>query len=440
MPESYERGDDNTATESSIVSRRLLSPYWTRIFTFVLPIAGLIIGGVIYLAASWSLWAALEFTVAILAVLVAFLVLSAIYDRTIANGRFTWMRLARKPSIAMHRGDSATAERAYQGAIERARKFSPNDKRRGVMLCELARFAQHQGRHQEALALFDESVNILAHIPKWDIICLIHRANALLSYSHCYGEIRDFESSQRILERLSDMVFVAERADELVIVRAVDPILRSFEAILRWSIAYLLMETGELASASRHLDEAAAVMESLPRRYQQHYCDSHRRAVAYLEILSGNFLAAEEQLVNVHDSTNPSTQAVRAKLHLKRLEYAEAEKSLRLFQKNQTMLGNLHRPGLLETTLDLADALFHQSKNDDAFASFEEARAIVADFALPADGAWRKALATWLQRAKDLGRTELAASLEQELAKASATPVQAITILDKFRIRPRAAE
>jgi hypothetical protein len=102
-------------------------------------------------------------------------------------------------------------------------------------------------------------------------------------------------------------------------------------------------------------------------------------------------------------------------------------------------IGTSNRPLLLDTRIDLAEALFGQAKHDEAFASFAEARSIVADFALPADHAWRKALATWLQRAKDLGRTELAAALEKELAQVSATPMQAITILEKFRIQPPAS-
>ncbi len=79
-------------------------------------------------------------------------------------------------------------------------------------------------------------------------------------------------------------------------------------------------------------------------------------------------------------------------------------------------------------------ALFGQAKHDEAFVAFQEARSIVADFALPPDDAWRNALTTWLQRAKDLGRTELVAPLESELAQASGAPNQAITILEKLRI------
>jgi hypothetical protein len=90
--------------------------------------------------------------------------------------------------------------------------------------------------------------------------------------------------------------------------------------------------------------------------------------------------------------------------------------------------------------MHLAEALFGQSKLDDAFAALQEARSIVADFALPGDAAWRKTLETWLQRARELGKAEVAASLDAELQKMPAAAEQRVTILEKFRIRPRIAE
>ena len=175
---------------------------------------------------------------------------------------------------------------------------------------------------------------------------------------------------------------------------------------------------------------------------------SHNRMVAGCRSFSGwldyrTFIAvAYQSLVlpgpTADDPDRADFLRARAMISLSRAESDHAERLLRRSLDSKNAVGTLRRPEFFGETLLLAEALFGQGKHGDAFASFEEARSIVADFALPADYAWRKALEIWLKRAKDLGRTELAASLESEIAQASATPVQAITILEKFRIHPKA--
>ncbi len=154
---------------------------------------------------------------------------------------------------------------------------------------------------------------------------------------------------------------------------------------------------------------------------------------------AANYEEAVSELNHVTDLERTELLRARAAISLARGDFQHAEQMARRFLGAADLAGARRRPLFFWAHLSLADSLFGQAKHDDAFASFEEARAIVADFALPADDAWRKALATWLQRAKELGRSELAASIEKELAQVSATPMQAITILEKFRIQPPAS-
>ena len=93
----------------------------------------------------------------------------------------------------------------------------------------------------------------------------------------------------------------------------------------------------------------------------------------------------------------------------------------------------MHRPDLIDQVLELAESLFGQGKHDEAFNSLQEAQAITSDFGLPATAAWRKALAIWLQRAQQLGRTAEILRLETDLHKMSETPEQAITISTRLR-------
>ena len=62
------------------------------------------------------------------------------------------------------------------------------------------------------------------------------------------------------------------------------------------------------------------------------------------------------------------------------------------------------------------------------------------NFELPPEPDWRKALEGWRQRAQELGRTDVVASLDADLQKMPATLETAITISDRLRIRPRSTE
>jgi tetratricopeptide (TPR) repeat protein len=359
------------------------------------------------------------------------------------QGFFTWMRLARQPAQAMQRGNPEAAERAYQSALARAKRFGPLDRRRGLMLADLAGYLVLQGRRQEARALAEESLRILAQHPRED---RDHYFLAIQNLSLFLIAAKEYEAAQRLLDRGMDAILILKkpadansggpgawaRSSELV---ALD----SWNFVFQTVLAYLLIEADELSQAEHRLGEIDRIFSEFNARWQTAYHDSCFLIRAHWHCAVGQFEEAERWCAQTQLGPADSFFArVRAAIDLARKDYLGAEHILRDHLDMQGRVGTRHRQDLLPHTLALADALFGQAKHDDAFASFEEARSIVADFALPADNAWRKALATWLQRAKDLGRTELAASLEKELAQVSATPIQAITILEKFRIQPPA--
>lgn len=358
------------------------------------------------------------------------------------QGAFTWMRLARRPVKAMLRGDLAAAEQAYRSALARANRFDPQDSRRARMQWELIGYLISQGRWQEARALAEECVAILSLHPSEN------RDNYLLAVQHFSVFLvasKDYQSAQRLLDEGMEAILMLKKpggeGGGKAAGAAGGPALEGWDFALQSVLAYLLIEAGDLGHAECRLREVEAAYSRFDARGKNSYQDSLFLLRAHWHCAAGQGERAKHWCDQARVGTSDIFDVrVRAQVEFRRQNYVGAEQMLRDHLEMQGRLGTARRPDLLPHRVTLADALFHQSKHDDAFASFEEARAIVADFALPADDAWRKALATWLQRAKDLGRTELATSLEKELAQASATRVQAITILDKFRIRPRAAE
>ncbi len=86
--------------------------------------------------------------------------------------------------------------------------------------------------------------------------------------------------------------------------------------------------------------------------------------------------------------------------------------------------------------LELAECLFGQGKHEEAFTAVHEARLIVAEFALPADAVWRRAMHAWLGRAQELGRPDAATWLAAEVQRLADVPDQRITASERLRIRP----
>ncbi|MBI3821958.1 MAG: tetratricopeptide repeat protein [Planctomycetes bacterium] len=363
-----------------------------------------------------------------------YLVAGVAWVVVVKRGAFTWMPLALKPSKLRALGDPLAAEAAFAAALERARRFADLDHRRGLMLCELAMYVKLQGRMTEALALYEESTAILAHnqaTQPFDYFVVLN------NYGICFIHLKDYERAQRILEQAIDLSLTARKreAGASFIMRLQQVQLLQF--VLHLNLAFLLMEMNELAEAELQLREADALAPMLSKRTYTGWHDHYHVVCAHWESQMGKHAAAEAELADVRNQDYPPCLRERARLHLARREFIQAEQLLRKYQEAESKKGTLHIPDKLKPTLEFADSMFGQKKVDDAFAALQEARAIVADFKIPADGEWRAVLTTWLQRAKDAGRPDLARSLEDEIARIPVTTPTAVTILEKIRARQR---
>jgi tetratricopeptide (TPR) repeat protein len=353
----------------------------------------------------------------------------------VRRGIFTWMRLARQPSLAMTRGDAAAAERTYQKALERAGRFPAQDHRRGLMLFELAGYAKNQGRYPEAKRLFAECVEILGQHQR---LAPMDYFVSLNNYAVYFIHLRDRAAAQVILEKVLDLTLMTKRgSDDKIVVLPYQ--IQEIEMLLHLNLVFLFIEMCELAEAQHHLQEADSIVVGLKKRSRAKFHDQHIAMRAHWKYASGKFADAGSEVEKAHNPDYAACLRVRAKLHLIRQEFSEAEQVLGKYFDQEKKKGPLHRPELRDQTLDLAECLFGQGKHEPAFLALQEARAIVADFALPLDAGWRKTLEAWLQRARELGKADAIAALDAELQKIPAKATQAVTILEKFRIHPQTA-
>jgi tetratricopeptide (TPR) repeat protein len=340
-----------------------------------------------------------------------------------------WAYLAVAPGHAMARGQPERAERAYQKAIAHANRFGPGDRRRGFMLSHLATFLATQGRREEARRLHEETVKILAAhhqtMPGEHI-------TALANYAYFLTASGDYGAAIAILEKALDLLPSGKKADVAGKHRFDTD---SWEFVVQLNLAQAFLAMSESEQADAHLDRANHLFAKMDRPSQKSWNDALLRMHCLCLCNSGEHVEAAEQLLRIRYPNDPTLKPLWAKIHISRSEFAAAEKLLRELIPSEPRFGRSDIPEYLDPRLDLAEALFGQGKRDEAFATFKETRRIVAQFAIPADAQWRKALATWMPRAKELGRDDVAAALEAELAAANAATDQAITTLEKFRVR-----
>ena len=350
----------------------------------------------------------------------------------VKRGALTWMRLARKPARLYARGDAEGADRACADALARARRFEPDDHRRGMMLCEIAQYVKNQGRYPEAIALYEESVDILsrslAHQPMDYFV-------ALNNYAICFIHLKDYEAAQGILEKVVDLSLATRKRGHGGISMQARQI-ESIEFVLHMNLAFLLIEMRELDEAQLHLEESDAILPTLPRGVRRAFQDHHCAIWTLWLYSAGQFAEAEAELAKASDPNYPACLRLRSRLLLVRQDFAGAEAALRQHQDGEKKKGTLHRPEFLEHILDLAECQYGQGQLDAAFGSLEEAHRLMRDFDLPRDAVWMRAVHTWLNRARQHGQHELAQALQAEIDSESKEPSsRAIKVLDKVRVR-----
>jgi len=349
----------------------------------------------------------------------------------VRRGILTWGRLARAPARALARGDRAEAERALSAALERARRFSPHDRRRGLMLLELATYVKNQGRYADAKAFFEECVDIMAR--RWQANSMDYFV-ALHNYAVYLIDICDFMAAQNTMEKVLDLALLWKKGPGGEDA-GIEDYVRVVESCLHLNLVFLFVRMDALEEAADHLEEADALVPKLSKRQRTVLGDHHRGMRALLAHAEGRYADAADALRAVTNRDSPQYLHIRARLHLVAGEYSEAEQDLRKLFDLEGKIGSAHRPDLRDHVVELAESLFGQGKVDDAFATLQEARSIVADFALPVDASWRNALTRWRQRAEELGQTDTLASLEADLQQLPTALEQGITISTRLRVR-----
>jgi tetratricopeptide (TPR) repeat protein len=337
--------------------------------------------------------------------------------------RFVATPSASGPAKAMARGDAVDAEREFAKALDRARRLSLSNPRRGWMLLELADYSARQGRFAEAKALFEEAAELGASLKHKQPALYLSALNNLAS---CLIGIRGYAAAQRTLEQLLDLT--------LLVKKSTGPAAAQFiELILHLNLVVLFIGMEELDEAEKHGKEAYAIFTALPDEDQAGVGDFFHVTCARLMLTQGNLAVAASEVDKLRNRQLWVSSPIRAKVLLAQRNYSEAEAVLRMHATLQRKQGPLHHPHMVDPMLDLGEGLFHQGKRDEAFAALEETRTIVADFALAPGPAWQRALSTWLDRARHLGMASVAASLEADLHKMPPKLEQGITILARLR-------
>src|SRR6516162_1168496 len=242
----------------------------------------------------------------------------------VRRGILTWGRLARAPARALARGDRAEAERALSAALERARRFSPHDHRRGLMLLELASYVKNQGRYPDAKALFEECIDILDR--RWQSNPMGYFI-ALNNYAVYLIDVCDFMAAQNTLEKVLDLALFWKKGPGAQSV-ATENSVRLAETCFHLNLVFLFVRMDAPAEARDHLEEADAIVPKLTRQQEATLGDYHRAVAALLLYAEGRFADAAGRLRDVKNQEHLLALHVRAKLHLVAREFSQAEQVL----------------------------------------------------------------------------------------------------------------
>jgi tetratricopeptide (TPR) repeat protein len=390
-----------------------------------------LIAFVFYYLFSWTDWNFLWILAILPGAALLYFAIWATWNLVIRRGIFTWMRLAKEPARLYALGDTDGAERAFQRALERARRFAPADRRRGFMLIQLAMYVKLQGRYAESKPLFEESVEILANHQYRDSMEYFITLN---NYAIYHIHLRNHAEALRMTETAIAQILLAGKQAESEYQRA---LLKPVEFLLHMNLVFLCLEMGEPAEAQQQLAIADELFAELPRHSKKIWHDHFVSVRALVYCAAGMFADAEDELASARDPAYYACHRARSRLQLIRREFAAAEASLRKFFEEERKRGPLHRPEFRDANVHLAEALYGQGRHEEAFAALREALRLVADFELPSDDAWRQTLAPWLQRAREQGKEDVRAALEAELLRTSTSAEEHVKIIERLRVPPR---
>jgi len=352
----------------------------------------------------------------------------------VRRGVLTWMPLAHKPLTLLEEGAAAAADCAFETALSRAKQFDAHDHRRGLMLIVLAGYLEKRGRAKEAGSLFAESIAILErHAHKHPMDYFVALNNFAVSLIH----LKDFAAAQPILERVLDMTLAAKRGPKNVFPRAAPAQLRAIDFVLHYNLTLVFIAFDELAEARARLHEAEELFPTLNKANQGALHDPLYGLRARWNLDAGNIDESRSDCERLQDPSGRIALRMRAKLHLRQQEHAEAEVLLQEFRDRLRNTGMLRHPDHVEPLMDLAECQYHLGDRDVAFTTLDEARGLAAEFALPSNAKWKSRLHPWLERAKEIGNTTAVRNLDAELRVPPTSTEQSIMILDKFRIHRR---
>ncbi len=346
-------------------------------------------------------------------------------------------RWAQRPAILFAAGEEEKAEEAFREALQQADRFAAGDRRRAVMYYTLAHYAANQGRRDEAEDLFQKSIEILGKIRGKEPGAYF----TLNEYAHFLTTGKRYEHAQSILETALDMATpIAHKVVGGAAAQFEKIDFLTIDFLTHDNLASLLLAIKEPDLASWYLQYMEAALASMWKNERDKYQGRALVTKCLLLLQGGQHVEARSLIEKAEGVASPLLDYVQTKVALAFQEWEAADEHSGKHLAQARKSGPLHRPELLDSILDAAECKLALDDQEEAMNLLAEARSIVVDFALPTDAQWVKSLETWLQRAKDLGRNEVAQSLAAELAQAAAKPCQAITILEKFRVHKQGAD
>jgi tetratricopeptide (TPR) repeat protein len=356
----------------------------------------------------------------------AILIAAVVVLRLYANHLSSWPEANDELYQALLKGDHDRADQAIVKVQELVNVLPTDDFARGVVLAYLALYYDYRAMSPEAKAAYKESMRVLDLHRLYDPISYLQ---ILSNASSFYMTHRDFEAAESMLDRSSDFLAAVRERPDLV-----DPwLIIEHKLCIHQSLAYLLMQSGELASARDSLERSQNLLRRVHLERRGYYHDSFSLLRAWLHTYEGNPDAAQSEYDRLDRPEEFHGVALHARILMLQGRLEKAEREMRRVFEISARTFELHHPAYFEMRCYQADCLYDLGRRREAFEMFGEVRSLVEDFDLPRNEAWRATLEKWRRRAVEGSDTDLQAALNSDLAKKPDPHNTGIMVLQRIR-------
>ncbi len=348
------------------------------------------------------------------------------------QGAFGWGKLAARPFERFSEGDIRGANRDFNAALARAKRFNANDPRRARMLWLLGSFLMNQALFDEADALFKEALEILS---AKGFARVADRCKIWCDLAGSWVWRGRYADAQRELEKCRDELLVG-RAKESRTLFHFNGDIQTVEYYVCQNLTAVFLCVDAKEEAEKQFEELKVIFESIPQFERAPLTNEFHTVQAILLASQGNVHAA----LDVLDAMKPNgilhSNDLRLAFHAMLKDYEVAASFEEGALASRSAIGPIYHPRYVGPDMYRALCALKLSRYEKAFLLLHNILDTRNQYDLPRFPKFVEWLEHWPDPLKAHEYNALARRVEEEIKLAKAAQECGITTLEQCRLRP----